>query len=133
MTTEKPTIIQAWREAYDDLKMKFSKPSVLYAYLMDGSYSQVVSEYRPEYEQWFGVFYFDTRDAFSAGRILDNLDNEMFTAFIAWAINDLQDEFEEAIKQADVGITDLSRHYGNYTNQETHNAFTMWKIGRGLK
>lgn len=126
MTQQKQTIIQAWNEAVErlDRDCRLDDDHIWHA-VDDRSYA--VSNYRPDYDEWFGDGFMNDPDNL---RVIDALDDQLILLTERFAQNTIMNEFATIAG----GIYDCTRsetRFHEFENAETRKAFTLFRAIKG--
>ena len=126
MTQQKQTIMRAWQQAVERIKRDCSvDDDHIWHAVQDRSH--VVSNYRPDYDEWFGDGFMGVE---STRAIVDALDDHLMTLMELTAKDEIMNEF---IATAN-GIYDCVRSNNNnfeFADAETRKAFTLFRAIKG--
>jgi hypothetical protein len=126
MTQQKQTIMQAWQQAVEKMKQDCQRGGThIWHAVQDRSH--VVSNYRPDYDEWFGDGFMDVE---STRSIVDVLDDHLMTLMELAAKDEIMNEF---MTTAGGIYYCMRRNHSEYefANEETRRAFTLFRAIKG--
>lgn len=126
MTQQKQTIMQSWSKAIEQMQQdcQLDDDHIWHA-VQDRSH--VVSNYRPDYDEWFGEGFMGNMDNL---HLIDALDDHFITLAERFAKNTIMNEFAAIAG----GIYDCVRSetaFHEFANEETRRAFTLFRAIKG--
>lgn len=126
MTQQKQTIMQAWNKAVEQMKRDCSvDDDHIWHAVQD--HSHVVSNYRPDYDEWFGDGFMGVE---STRAIVDALDDHLMTMMYLAAKEEIMNEFMTTAG----GIYYCARSNNNnyeFADAETRKAFELFRALKG--
>ena len=121
MTQQKQTIMQAWQQAVERIKRDCSvDDDHIWHAVQDRSH--VVSNYRPDYDEWFGEGFMDVE---STRPIVDALDDHLMTMMYLAAKDEIMNEFMTTAGGIYYCMRSNNNNY-EFANAETRKAFTLF-------
>lgn len=126
MTQQKQTIMQAWTKAVEQLDRDCRLDNDHIWHAVDDR-SHVVSNYRPDYDEWFGDGFMNDPGNL---RVVDALDDQLILLAERYAQNKIMNEFATTAG----GIYDCIRsetNFHEFENAETQKAFTLFRAIKG--
>lgn len=126
MTQQKQTIKQAWVEAIEQLDRdcRLDNDHIWHAV---NDRRHVVSNYRPDYDVWFGDGFMDDPANF---HVIDALDDQLILLAERFAQNTIMNEFA-AIAGSIYGCIRSKTAFHEFSDAETQKAFTLFRAIKG--
>lgn len=133
------TILQAWRESYEQMKKDYAdKYPYAYQVLIGVCDFDLRDGYAPNYEQWFGDVEKESMLNFD-GLFYSDLWQQQCAQMQLWALDDLRKDFEAEVQIAAVSNSavrckdfNVDTH-GDYAQDATQAMFVMWCAAKGIE
>lgn len=133
------TILQAWRESYEQMKKDYAdKYPYAYQVLTGVCEFDLRDGYAPNYEQWFGDVEKESTLSFD-GLFYSDLWYQQHEQMRLWALDDLRKDFEAevqiaAVSNSAVRCKDFSVDaHGSYARDDVQALFVMWCAAKGIE
>lgn len=133
------TILQAWRESYEQMKKDYAdKYPYVQQVLNDVCEFDLRYAYAPNYEQWFGNVGKESTLSFD-GLFYSELWYQQYEQMRVWALADSQEGFEidatsGAVYHSVLRGKDFSVDtHGDYVHDDVRAMFVMWCNGKGIE
>lgn len=132
------TILQAWRESYEQMKKDYADKYPYVQQVLNGVCEFDLRDvYAPNYEQWFGNVGKESTLSFD-GLFYSELWYQQYEQMRVWALADLQEGFEIAIRGAVYNSVLRGKDFsvdthGDYVHDDVRAMFVMWCNGKGIE
>lgn len=133
------TILQAWRESYEQMKKDYADKYPYMQQVLNGVCEfDLCDAYAPNYEQWFGDVENESILSFD-GLFYSGLWHQQHEQMRLWALDDLHKDFEAEVQIAAVANSavrckdfNVGTH-GDYEQDATQAMFVMWCAAKGVE
>lgn len=133
------TILQAWRESYEQMKKDYADKYPYAQQVLNGVCEFDLRDvYAPNYEQWFGDVEKESTLSFD-DLFYDDLWQQQCAQMQLWALDDLRGGFETEVQTVAVynsavrGKDFAVDIYGSYARDDVRAMFVMWCAGKGME